>query len=44
MAAIQQQIEKDKKKLEEQKDMAIEEKSKLERDLNAKEQELKKAG
>ncbi|CAD5114844.1 DgyrCDS3880 [Dimorphilus gyrociliatus] len=43
MIAIQQQIEKDRKKLEEEKDMAIEEKSKLEEDLNSKEEELKKA-
>ncbi|CAD5114686.1 DgyrCDS3731 [Dimorphilus gyrociliatus] len=43
MVLIQRQIDADRKKLEEQKDMAIEEKSKIEHDLNEKERELMKA-
>lgn len=43
MLAIQQQIEADRKKLEEQKDMEEEEKRKIEEDLMSKESELKKA-
>ena len=43
MVAIQQQIEADRKKLEEQKDMEEEEKKKIEEDLESKESELKKA-
>ena len=43
MAEIQRQIEADRKKLEEKKDMEEEEKKKVEDDLRNKEEELKKA-
>ena len=43
MAEIQRQIEADRKKLEEKKDMEEEEKKKVEDDLRNKEDELKKA-
>ena len=43
MAQIQKQIEADRKILEDKKDMEEEEKSKVERDLEQKENELKNA-
>lgn len=43
MAAIQAQIESDRRQLEEKKDMQEEEKRKVEEDLEQKEKELKKA-
>ncbi|KAF7252223.1 hypothetical protein EG68_08827 [Paragonimus skrjabini miyazakii] len=43
MAEIQRMIEADKKKLEEQKDMAVEERNKIQTRLEQKEAELKKA-
>ncbi len=43
MAEIQRQIEADRKKLEQKKDMEEEEKRKVEQDLQDKEKELKKA-
>ena len=43
MSEIQRQIEADRKKLEQKKDMEEEEKRKVEQDLQEKEKELKKA-
>ena len=43
MAQIQSQIEADRRKLEEKKDMEEEEKAKVQEDLELKEKELSKA-
>lgn len=43
MVQIQKQIEADRRKLEEKKDMEEEEKSKVQQDLENKEKELNKA-
>jgi len=42
MAEIQEKIDADRRKLQEQKDMADEEKNKVQTDLELKEAELKK--